>query len=70
MKKLIFAFLLFCTYSGCIKTVDEYCAYCWDANNEATYLFTTCDYDKVIQMEIADYEKRTGKKTKCKFIKQ
>ncbi len=69
MKKLIFAFLIL-SFSSCFKTVDEYCAYCVDAANELTYLFTYCDYDKVIQEEIADYEKRTGKKTKCKFIKQ
>lgn len=69
MKKPIFAFLII-SFSSCIKTVDEYCAYCWDANNEATYLFTHCGYDGVIQKEIADYEKTSGKKTKCNFIKQ
>ena len=70
MKKIIFAFLLFFTFSICYKTVDEYCAYCVDASNELVYLFTICDYDKVIQQEIAEYEQLTGKKTKCKFVKQ
>jgi len=70
MKKLIFAFLVFALFSSCYKTVPYYCAYCVNAANDLEYLFTLCEDDGTIQIEIADYEKRTGKKTKCKFIKQ
>lgn len=70
LKQIIILILFSFTFSSCYKTVDEYCAYCVDASNELVYLFTICDYDKIIQKEIAEYEQLTGKKTKCKFVKQ